>query len=107
MGSLEAQLVAHRRNSGVTAQPVPRCFEDAIANGSQILDESETSEVNSKRTWTQRYRMPLAVLTGLLAALCFVALFSGSTALIGIGIGGLVILVVWVVVFQLLYRRGY
>lgn len=76
-------------------------------NGSTDLDDSELSEVSAKRTWTVRYRIPLAVLTGILAALCFVALFSGATALVWAGIGGLVILIAWVVVFQMLYRRGY
>jgi hypothetical protein len=48
----------------------------------------------------------LAVLTGLLTALCFVAIFSGTPAVVWVGVGGLAVLVVWVIVFQLLYRRG-
>lgn len=70
-------------------------------------DESEHQEAGVDRTWTVRYRLPLAGLTALLAALCFVALFSGTTALVWIGVGGLVILVAWVIAFQVLYRRGY
>lgn len=73
----------------------------------RILDELELLEGSTKRTWTQRYRTPLTVLSGLLTALCFVAIFSGTTALIWVGIGGLVVLVAWVFVFQLLYRRGF
>lgn len=60
-----------------------------------------------ERTWTVRYKIPLAVVTGLLAGCCFVALFAGGSAGAWVGGSGLVVLVVWVVVFRVLYRRGY
>lgn len=60
-----------------------------------------------ERTWTVRYKIPLAVVTGLLAACCFVALIAGGSVGAWAGGSGLVLLVVWVVVFRVLYRRGY
>ena len=59
------------------------------------------------KTWTTAYRIPLAVGTGLLALLCFWALFDGGPVEKWVGGVGLVLLVAWVFVFEALYRRGY
>lgn len=61
----------------------------------------------TSQTWTTKYRMPLAIGTGLLTALCFWLLCTGGTTAKWIGGVGLAALVVWVFVFRTLYRRGY
>jgi hypothetical protein len=70
---------------------------------------SETDEaVDSKpKTWTSRYRLAIAIGSGVLALLCFWLLFNGGAAGKWIGGIGLAALVVWVFVFSTLYRRGY
>ncbi len=69
-------------------------------------DDDDLQRVG-ERTWTVRYKIPLAVVTGLLAGCCFVGLFAGTSAGAWVGGSGLVVLVVWVVVFRVLYRRGF
>jgi hypothetical protein len=59
------------------------------------------------KTWTTRYRIPMAIGTGFLTALCFWLLFTGGTTEKSIGGVGLAALVFWVFVFRTLYRRGY
>ncbi|MBT1665427.1 hypothetical protein [Curtobacterium flaccumfaciens] len=72
-----------------------------------MFDDPEQTDASPRRTWTVRYRTPLAILTAVLAALCFIALFNGEAVLMWIGAGGLVLLIAWVVLFQAFYRRGY
>ncbi|WIB26996.1 hypothetical protein [Curtobacterium sp. MCSS17_015] len=59
------------------------------------------------KTWMTAYRIPIAAGTGLLALLCFWALFDGGTAEKWVVGMGLALLITWVFVFQALYRRGY
>jgi hypothetical protein len=68
------------------------------------LDESDNP---TSETWTTRYRIPIAIGTGFLTLLCFWLLFTGGATRTWIGGVGLAALVVWVFVFQALYRRGY
>lgn len=59
------------------------------------------------KTWTTKYRMLIAVGTGLLGLLCAWALVAGGTTEKWVGGIGLIVLIAWVFVFQALYRRGY
>jgi len=69
------------------------------------LEESDSA---ASRTWTTKYRLRLSVVSGLLAALCmWLLLFSGGALGTWIGGIGLVVLIAWVIVFQMLFRRGY
>lgn len=64
-------------------------------------------DTDDDRTWTDRYRWPIGIGTGLLALLCFVGVFSDDIALRWVGGVGLVVLVAWAVTFQVLFRRGW
>lgn len=61
----------------------------------------------ARKTATTAYRIPIAAGTGLLALLCFWALFDGGAVEKWVGGVGLVVLVAWAFDFQALYRRGY
>jgi len=73
----------------------------------RVMADFDDSHRPAARTWTTAYRIPVAAGTGLLALLCFWALFDGGTAEKWVGGIGLVLLIAWVFVFQSLYRRGY
>ncbi|MGU3411152.1 hypothetical protein ACLBWP_13665 [Microbacterium sp. M1A1_1b] len=71
-----------------------------------MTDRDDPARATTK-TWTTTYRMPIAIVSGVLGMLCFWALFDGSPAEKWVGGVGLVVLIVWVFVFQAFYRRGY
>jgi hypothetical protein len=64
-------------------------------------------DTDDDRTWTARLRWPIAVGTGLLALLCCFGVLSDDVTLRWVGGIGLVLLVAWVVTFQVLFRRGF
>jgi hypothetical protein len=76
-------------------------------NYARVVSELDESDGPTPKTWTTRHRIPMAIGTGLLTALCFWLLFTGDTTEKWIGGVGLAALVVWVFVFRTLYRRGY
>lgn len=59
------------------------------------------------RTWTTTYRIPIAVVCGILSVLCVWGLVAGGTTEKWVGGIGVVVLIAWVFVFQALRRRGY
>lgn len=71
------------------------------------MTDLEESDRSVPRTWTVKYRLPLAALSGLLAGLCVWLLFSDSAVQMWIGGVGLAVLIAWAVLFTVLYRRGY
>jgi hypothetical protein len=71
------------------------------------VTEIDESEVPASKAWTTEYRVPSAVVTGVLALLCSSSVFSGGAVRAWIGGTGLIVLIVWVVVFQVLFRRGW
>lgn len=71
------------------------------------MSDFDESDAPSPKTWTTSYRIPIAIGSGLLTALCFWLLITGHTSAKWIGGAGLAVLIVWVFVFRTLYRRGY
>lgn len=69
-------------------------------------DESDRPATPSE-TWTTAYRTPIAIVSGVLAVACCWLLFTGGVAGKWIGGVGAAVLVLWVIVFQSLYRRGH
>jgi hypothetical protein len=76
-------------------------------NYARVVSELDESDNPTSDTRTSRYRITIAIGTGLLTLLCFWLLFTGDATGKWIGGAGLAALVVWVFVFQALYRRGY
>lgn len=71
-------------------------------------NEAEPEDaIDTRRTWTQVYRWPIALGSGVLAVVFALFLTVGSGSLVWVGGIGLALVIVWMVVFQLLYRRGY
>jgi len=84
------------------------CLLDDLPPTIRIVTDLNEPDGAASKTWTTRYRIPLSAATGLLAALCiWLLLFSGSAVGTWIGGIGLVVLIAWVIVFQMLFRRGY
>jgi len=59
------------------------------------------------RSWTVANKWPIAVVSALLALVCAWSLFGGAPFTWWIGAVGLTLLVLWVVIYGALYRRGY
>jgi hypothetical protein len=71
------------------------------------MTDSDDEARSSGKTWTMTYRVPIAIVSGLLTLLCCWALFTGDTAEKWGGGVGVAVLIAWGFVFRALYRRGY
>lgn len=71
------------------------------------MSDPDNADDPVPKTWTTRYRIPIAVGSGFLALVCCWLLATDGATEKWIGGVGLVALVIWVFVFQRLYRRGY
>ena len=77
---------------------------DTYAHG---MTDRDNATRPTRKTWTTTYRMPIAVVCGLLGVLCAWGLVAGGTTEKWVGGIGLVVLIAWMLVFQTLHRRGY
>lgn len=79
-------------------------YSDHVEENNELEPEAV---VDTPRTWTQAYRWPIALGSGVLGVVFVLFLTTGSANLVWVGIVGLALVIAWVIVFQLLYRRGY
>jgi hypothetical protein len=70
-------------------------------------DQLEAFERDRRESWTVAYKWPIRVVTGVMAFVFASSLFSGFPFGLETGATGLALVVVWVIVYNALYRRGH